>query len=101
MTINLKALVGGSSVIKSIQRGATTGSATVTINEVNLSKSFISCNCENGFTIGNASPTYYSWALTSGARFTSSTQLEIARGNDDSGNFSSNPTLNWEVIEYV
>ena len=42
----------GTQVIKSIQRGSTTGSGTTTINAVDLSKSFVSASFANGYGRG-------------------------------------------------
>ena len=91
------AVLGSSSPIKSIQRGTTqaTGSANVTITAVDLGKSFVSSSFRSGYysatTAGNG--------ISGAATLTSSTNLQVLRGGSVA--FTLNPTVYWEVIEYV
>ena len=104
----------GTQVIKSIQRGSTslasTGTnSTVTINAVDLDKTFVSSSCRNGYrgsrySITSSDP----WVLkatTSGAQLTSTTAITVygGLGYVTNTNYLAayNVTLYWEVIEYV
>tara|TARA_Y100000768_G_scaffold240667_1_gene182318 strand:+ start:2990 stop:3325 length:336 start_codon:yes stop_codon:yes gene_type:complete len=107
----------GTQVIKSIQRGNTaltvgnTGigpSADVTINSVDLDKSFVSTGgCANGYMLGNLSSTqtnlWSSNATMIGARLAGATQLTVQCGGGVSYNArqTSAAQIFWEVIEYV
>jgi hypothetical protein len=104
----------GTQVIKSIQRGqtslASTGtSTTVSINAVDLDKSFVSASCTNGmggarYSSTSADP-WVSNATTAGAHLSSTTQLTVAGGlgygMNSTYRVSTSTTLRWEVIEYV
>ena len=104
----------GTQVIKSIQRGqtslASTGTGTtVTINAVDLDKSFVSASCTNGmrgsrYSIDSSS-TWVSNATTAGANLCGTTSLYVVGGLGYAMNstyaVSSNVILRWEVIEYV
>ena len=93
------AVLGSSSPIKSIQRGTTqanSGTAlNVTINAVDLSKSFVSSSFKSGYyssqTGGNG--------ISGAATLSSSTNLQVIRGW--SAGITANPDVHWEVIEYV
>ena len=90
------AVLGSSSPIKSIQRGTTQATGgNVTINAVDLSKSFVSSSFRSGYysasTAGNG--------ISGVATLTSSTNLQVIRGS--STGFTVNPVVYWEVIEYV
>ncbi len=108
----------GNRVIKSIQRGSTTVSAsavgsdsqtaTASITAVDTSKSFISASCKNGYGSANAGSSSgeeaVSSAVTAGATLTNSTTITCTCGgyryyNDSHG--SQSPIVYWEVIEYV
>ena len=109
----------GNRVIKSIQRGSTTVSAsavgsdsqtaTASITAVDTSKSFISASCKNGWGSANATSSSsedgpVSNAVTAGATLTNSTTITCTCGgyryyNDSHG--SQSPIVYWEVIEYV
>ena len=97
----------GTQVIKSIQRGSTTGSGTTTINAVDLSKSFVSASFANGYGRGqqdlSGDGTYAGFSLASGARLASSTSITITKGSYAASQSaaSADPTCYWEVIEYV
>ena len=104
----------GTQVIKSIQRGqtslASTGtSTTVSINAVDLDKSFVSASCTNGMGGSrydiNSSSSWVSNGTTAGAHLSSTTQLSVTGGlgygMNSTYRVSTNMTLRWEVIEYV
>ena len=97
----------GTQVIKSIQRGSTTGSGTTTINAVDLSKSFVSASFANGYGRGqqdlSGGGTYAMCALANGAALASTTSITIAQGTfaSSQSTASANATCYWEVIEYV
>ena len=105
------------SIIKSIQRGQTTvntnsigtvTSSNVTINAVDLSKSFVSVSFKNGMGGGNYlnNDTYYGFTTTSialGGYLSSTTQITLAQGvwrRYNSTQFHSGGTCYWEVVEY-
>ena len=108
----------GNRVIKSIQRGSTTVSAsavgsdsqtaTASITAVDTYKSFISASCKNGYGSANAGSSSgeeaVSSAVTAGATLTNSTTITCTCGgyryyNDSHG--SQSPIVYWEAIEYV
>ena len=94
----------GTQVIKSIQRGSTTGSGTTTINAVDLSKSFVSASFANGYGRGQQDlSTYTMCALANGAALASTTSITISQGTfaSSQSTASANATCYWEVIEYV
>ena len=104
----------GTQVIKSIQRGSTslasTGTSTaVTINAVDLDKTFVSASCRNGYRgsryTSTSSDPWVMNATTSGAQLTSTTAITIYGGLGYVSNAAYaaayNVTLYWEVIEYV
>ena len=104
----------GTQVIKSIQRGSTslasTGTnSTVTINAVDLAKSFVSASCSNGYggsrySLTSSDP-YTMNATTSGAQLASTTSITITGGGafviNSTYAYRSNNVCYWEVIEYV
>ena len=104
----------GTQVIKSIQRGSTslvsTGtSSAVTINAVDLDKTFVSASCRNGYRgsryTSTSSDPWTVNATTAGAQLTSTTAITVYGGLGfvSSATYATdyNVTLYWEVIEYV
>ena len=91
------AVLGSSSPIKSIQRGVTGafGTVNVTITAVDLGKSFVS----SSFLSGYYSATTAGNGVSGAATLTSSTNLQVIRGGSVA--ITANPTVYWEVIEYV
>jgi hypothetical protein len=85
--------VADANIIKSIQRGATTNSAVyqvnVTINAVDMNKSFISSSTTSG-TYNNTE------ARLASVQLTTPTNL-LFQGGSSTGSI----TTAWEVIEYV
>lgn len=75
--------------IKSVQRGTTTGSASVTISAVNLSKSFVTSSC-------NFSAGANGIVSLSKAKLVDSTTLSISA----QGNGVATVTTEWEVVEF-
>ena len=96
------AVIGASaSPIKSIQRGSTSvtasGSATVTINAVDLDKSFVSANTKTGYiSSGTGGP-----GNENGVTLSSSTSLQFYGGVTYYSPGTVAATTYWEVIEYV
>lgn len=102
-------------VIKSIQRGQTsissnsngsmTGS-TVTINAVDLSKSFVSVSFANGYGVGNVSNNMtgpYTGPTSLGGYLSNTTTMTLQQGlwRKYSVTYAhSGGTVYWEVIEY-
>tara|TARA_B100001250_G_scaffold210267_1_gene180466 strand:+ start:647 stop:973 length:327 start_codon:yes stop_codon:yes gene_type:complete len=104
----------GTQVIKSIQRGSTVlsglGATTaVTINAVDLDKSFVSVSVENGFCGGRYDATssgpYIMSATTAGGKLTSTTAITLVGGTGTYYNTTyrvyNNTEAFWEVIEYA
>lgn len=102
--------IGGSGGgIKTVQRGTTTpsvgGSATATINAVDLAKSFISSSFKSGS--GSYVTTYYYGAYgyaansSAGATLTNTTTVTVYAGPTATSVSMSTPTCYWEVIEYA
>lgn len=103
---NLTDFVGGG--IKSIQRGETVGTATVTISAVDTSKTFISSSFVSTgsfvaeaytlFNTGSSQSAYargYGYGKAGGeVVLTNSTTVDITATD-------SNTTTSWEVIEYA
>ena len=105
------AVIGGAGGgIKSIQRGTTacstqTSTQTATINAVDLAKSFISSSYANGSDVDYyVSAAYFGWStsLSVGATLTNTTTLTFTVGSNStqSGVYTTNPTIYWEVVEY-
>ena len=93
------AVIGASaSPIKSIQRGLTTinvlSTRNVTINSVDLNKSFVNVSYISGDASGGQG---VSFTATPGVRLTSSTNLDITGFTVNNTSISAY----WEVIEYV
>jgi len=87
------AVLGSSSPIKSIQRGVTQATTySVTINAVDLGKSFVSSSFKSAYGSSGA-------GISGAAWLTSSTTIQMALGG--SSNYTTYPTVYWEVIEYV
>ena len=88
--------------IKSIQRGFTytdvAVTTSVTITEVDLTKSFVSASTSNGFA-GN--PTYTTNASMSSARLDDSTTVKIYAGSAYSVTYQGGPYSAWTVVEYA
>ena len=93
------AVLGSTSPIKSIQRGVTSaasnGTANVTINEVDLDKSFISWTSRNGYINGDGP------GISNGAALTTSTNLKIYGGWSYATTGDVYSFTYWEVVEYV
>ena len=87
------AVIGAaSSPIKSIQRGTTQATTySVTINAVDLGKSFVSCSFKSAY--GGTD------GISGAASLSSSTTIQMALGA--SVNYTNYPIVYWEVIEYV
>ena len=92
------AVLGSTSPIKSIQRGLTSvasnGTANVTINAVDLDKSFISWTSKSGYIDGDGP------GISNGAALTSTTNLGIYGGWSYGVSDVYSYTY-WEVVEYV
>tara|TARA_Y100000114_G_C11579762_1_gene240487 strand:- start:167 stop:523 length:357 start_codon:yes stop_codon:yes gene_type:complete len=105
------------SIIKSIQRGQTTvsssstgqdSSSSVTINAVDLDKSFVSVSTRNGYGTGNIynNNTTYGYSTnttTIGGYLASSTSISLQQGRWRRYNATIahvGGTAYWEVIEY-
>lgn len=94
-------LGGGGGGIKSIQRGSTVGTATVTITAVDTSKTFVSSSFySTGSTTATGPigwPAYafgYGYGKSGGhVVLTNSTTLDVTATD-------SNTTTSWEVVEY-
>ena len=106
----------GNKVIKSIQRGYTTVSASsdgdvsmsgITINAVDLTKSFVSMSFSNGYGIGNVTNSLigpYSGPTSMAGQLLDSTTIAIYQGRWRRYNTtyaSTGGTAYWEVIEYA
>jgi hypothetical protein len=88
---------GATSIIKSIQRGVTvTSTNSVTISEVDLSKTFVSSSFKSGNQTGSAA------SVSAAASLLNSTTLQIHIGSSGGNSGITNyPTSYWEVVEYV
>lgn len=101
------AVLGSSSPINSIQRGSVSVgvnqlavNTNVTINSVDVDKSFISCNANaaHGGELGGS----WQQARIPGASLTDATTLNVAMlANYGGNNYLGTGALYWEVIEYV
>ena len=102
----------GTQVIKSIQRGFVTlsggGTTSVTINAVDLTKSFSNIKTANGAQGGKANNntndyTSYGASILAGGNLETSTSLFIRAGSGlgSSSAVASTCRAYWEVIEYV
>ena len=102
----------GTQVIKSIQRGnvdlSAGGTTSVTINAVDLTKSFSNVKTANGARGGKANNTTsdytsYGAAIVAGGNLDTSTSLLIRAGTGlgSSSATGSDCRAYWEVIEYV
>ena len=104
----------GTQVIKSIQRGnddlSGGGTTSVTINAVDLSKSFSNIKTANGAQGGKANSTTpsqdsvsYGAAIVAGGNLDSTTALLVRAGSGlgSSSVVASTCRVYWEVIEYV
>lgn len=105
----------GNKVIKSIQRGYTSIAASsdgdvsmsgITINAVDLTKSFISISFSNGYGVGNVSNNLtgpYSGPTSMAGQLLDSTTIAIYQGRwrkYSTSYTSAGGTAYWEVIEY-
>ena len=102
----------GNRVIKSIQRGQTTlaanGTSNVTVTAVDLSKSFVSINCKNGYMAGKSSSTSsnytsYGASVLGGGYLSGTTTLALAAGSGPGSSYSpstASTIVYWEVVEY-
>ena len=97
------AVLGSSSPIKSIQRGTTlsnSGTAVnVTINAVDLDKSFVSGTNQAGYI--NVTSSWGGPGTGAGATLTTTTNLAVTGGATFYTPGTLPATLHWEVIEYV
>ena len=113
LTRSREEAAAAASVIKSIQRGQTTiasnnnGNATgtsVTINAVNLNKSFVSISCRSGFGAGNFSNTSIGGqaATVLGGYLSGTTTLSLGQGRwyRQAVYAHTGGIAYWEVIEY-
>jgi hypothetical protein len=91
--------IPSNSPIKSIQRGVTTASS-VTISPVNLAKSTITSSVANGYNVKDSNYVDGLSTRTACATLASGTRISITQGNNPWSNYG-NPTVAWEVIEYV
>jgi len=98
---NLLDLLGlSSSAIKSIQRGSVSlahgASTNVTINAVDMDKTFITASTVSGYA-----GTYNSYmnALMIGARLTTTTNVAFLCGDTSNGNNFANAVMYYEVVE--
>ena len=95
------AVLGSSSPIKSIQRGSTSATAsstaTVTINAVDLDKSFVSATNRTGYISSNSGGP----GVGNGVTLSSSTSLQVYGGATYYSPGTLPATTYWEVIEYV
>lgn len=102
---NLTDFIGSGGGIKSIQRGETVGTATITITAVDTSKTFISSSfVSTGSFVAEAVGSVgsngqyargYGYGKAGGeVVLTNSTTLDITATD-------SNTTTSWEVIEYA
>lgn len=96
-------LNSGKTPIKSIQRGVyASGTGDVTISAVDLDKSFVSSTCANGSTGSpNDGGNSNNISISTAVRLKDSTTLSFLIGNLGSNGTVNNPTVYWEVIEYV
>lgn len=101
----------GNRVIKSIQRGQTTlaanSTSNVTVTAVDLSKSFVSINCKNGYQAGKANSTTsnytsYGASVLGGGYLSGTTTLALASGTGpgSSNTVTASTIVYWEVVEY-
>lgn len=105
----------GNKVIKSIQRGYTAISASsdgsvtmsaVTINAVDLSKSFVSISFTNGYGVGNISNNLtgpYNGPTSLGGHLLNGTTISLYQGPwryYSTAYATAGGTAYWEVIEY-
>jgi hypothetical protein len=106
----------GNKVIKSIQRGYTSISASsdgdvsmsgITINAVDLTKSFVSISFSNGYGVGDVSNNMtgpYTGPTSMAGQLIGSTTIAIYQGRWQRYNntyASAGGTAYWEVIEYA
>lgn len=102
----------GTQVIKSIQRGTTAlsagGTTSVTINAVDLDKSFITSSCASGYGAGNLSSSSSDGnaanGFTMGGMLLSTTSISFAAGTYrvyNTGFGTGGTQIYWEVVEYV
>ena len=104
----------GTQVIKSIQRGnvtlGNTGTTSVTITAVDISKSMLNISNANGARGGKANSTTpsqdsvsYGAAIVAGGNLASSTSVFIRAGTGlgSSSAVAADCTAYWEVIEYA
>jgi|TARA_B110000091_G_scaffold162461_1_gene173284 hypothetical protein len=102
------AVIGGSTPIKSIQRGTTSVSkgatVTATINSVDVTKTMIVVSTTNGWQNGHSSGYYAGTAsITAGVVLTNGTTLTLIAGSGQGGTSAGNGpcSTDWEVVEYV
>jgi len=105
------AVLGSKSPIKSIQRGSSTVSvsltSSVTISAVDTAKSFLLVSTRSGSHGGNltsnAGDGQGAGGVTCGGAITGTTTVVLYAGNVQLSTSAAikNPTAYWEVVEYV
>jgi len=102
------AVIGGSTPIKSIQRGSTAvtfnSTVTATINSVDVTKSMVVVSTKNGWLSGHVNGAYSGTvSITAGVVLTNGTTLTFTAGDgyryQSQGNAQC--ATDWEVVEYV
>ena len=102
------AVIGGSTPIKTIQRGSATvqpaGTTTVSINSVDVGKAMVVVSTLNGWKNGNVNGTYSGTvAISAGAVLTNGTTLTLTAGTGYTYQSTGAAACQtkWEVVEYV
>ena len=101
-------IIGGSTPIKTIQRGSTAvtynSTVTATINSVDVTKTMVVVSTKNGWLSGHVSGAYSGTvSITAGVVLTNGTTLTLIAGSGQSGASQGNGpcSTDWEVVEYV
>lgn len=86
-------------VIRSVQRGTRTGSGTVAISNVDVSKSILLTSGTTAHSVGGSS---WGVALTGGVagQITSSTSIQIINNQVKVDSSNATGTTYWQVIEF-
>ena len=102
------AVIGGSTPIKTIQRGTTTvnqgSNATASINSVVVGKTMVVVSTLNGWLSGHVSGAYSGTvSITAGVVLTNATTLTFTAGTGYTYHSQGQAPCQtkWEVIEYV
>jgi len=92
------------SPIKSIQRGVVSPVhntvLNVTVQSVDVSKSFLSLSNTNGISYMDSGTHALAYSRVTGGKLTSATNIEF-KGVGQYYNLQNSPTVYWELIEYV